>query len=69
MKSGLRTIEFTSYGGVTDVLSDLATKAVASRPADCQFGLLADRADACIATCQELGLAQLARACRWVIFW
>ncbi|RWO61396.1 class I SAM-dependent methyltransferase [Mesorhizobium sp.] len=32
MKAGLSTIELSSYGGVTDVLSDLATKAVASRP-------------------------------------
>ncbi|MER8483715.1 methyltransferase domain-containing protein [Mesorhizobium sp. M1322] len=32
VKAGLRTIELLSYGGVTDVLSDLATKAVASRP-------------------------------------
>ncbi|MER8408361.1 methyltransferase domain-containing protein [Mesorhizobium sp. M1307] len=31
-KAGLSTIELSSYGGVTDVLSDLATKAVSTRP-------------------------------------
>lgn len=30
--AGLSTVELSSYGGVTDVLSDLATKAVATRP-------------------------------------
>lgn len=54
MKAGLSTIELSSYGGVTDVLSDLATKAVSSR-LDCQFDLLADYADAGIAACQEIG--------------
>jgi SAM-dependent methyltransferase len=32
VKAGLNVVELSSYGGVTDVLSDLATKAVSTRP-------------------------------------